>query len=126
MSEWGLDLDNIFKLHFGMGVLLAVVVFFLIMLLIVWHKDSRSKIDLKDLICKDGRLDEKKFTRLGAWIVSTWGFVYLILIHKFTEWYFTGYMAIWVGNAIVDKWLTNKKYNPAHDLEQNIKKDTIR
>lgn len=104
-----LDLDNLLKLHVGMGMLLAIVIFFLIVLLVVWHKDSRSKIDLKDLICKDGKLDEKKFTRLGAWIVSTWGFVYLILTHKFTEWYFTGYMAIWVGNAIVDKYLTNRK-----------------
>jgi hypothetical protein len=32
----------------------------------------------------------------------------LILDSKFTEWYFTGYMAIWVGNAIFDKYLNNK------------------
>ena len=91
-----------------MSMVLAMVVFFLITILYVWHRDSQSKVDLKDLICKDGRLDEKKFTRLGAWIVSTWGFVYLVLDGKFTEWYFTGYMAIWVGNAIVDKYLNNK------------------
>lgn len=104
----GIDWTNISKMNVGMGGLLALVVFFLIVLLIVWHKDSQSKIDIKDLICKEGKLDEKKFTRFGAWIVSTWGFVYLILSNKFTEWYFTGYMAIWVGNAIVDKYLNNK------------------
>jgi hypothetical protein len=106
---FGIDWSTISKMTVGMSGILALVVFFLIVILIVWHKDSTSKIDLKDLICKDGRLDEKKFTRLGAWIVSTWGFVYLILANKFTEWYFTGYMAIWVSNAIVDKYLTNKK-----------------
>jgi len=103
-----IDWNSISKMHLSMSMVLAMVVFFLITILYVWHRDSQSKVDLKDLICKDGRIDEKKFTRLGAWIVSTWGFVYLVLDGKFTEWYFTGYMAIWVGNAIVDKYLNNK------------------
>lgn len=102
------DWSEISKINLSMSVVLAMVVFFLITLLVVWHKDSKSKIDLKDLICKNNQIDEKKFTRFGAWIVSTWGFVYLILEGKFTEWYFTGYMAIWVGNAIVDKYLNYK------------------
>lgn len=108
-STW--DWTTISKMHFSMSVVLAMVVFFLIAILYAWHRDSESKIDLKDLICRNGKLDEKKFTRLGAWIVSTWGFVYMVLDGKFTEWYFTGYMAIWVGNAIVDKYLNNKNNN---------------
>ncbi len=108
-----IDWTTISKMTIGMSSLLAIVTFFLLLILVIWHRDSRSKIDLKDLICKDGILDEKKFTRFGAWIVSTWGFVYLILANKFTEWYFTGYMAIWVGNAIVDKYLSNKKTDKA-------------
>lgn len=103
-----IDFTTISKMKVSMSMLLAVVVVFLIALLWIWHRDSRNRIDLRDLICVDSKLDEKKFTRLGAWIVSTWGFVYLILDSKFTEWYFTGYMAIWVGNAIVDKYLNNK------------------
>ena len=103
-----LDLSKLSQLNVSMSVLLGISIFFLITLLFVWHKDTKSKIDLTDLICKNGTLDEKKFTRLGAWIVSTWGFIYLILDSKFTEWYFTGYMAIWVGNAIFDKYLNNK------------------
>ena len=105
---FALDWATISKTHVGMGAVLALVILFLLIILYVWHKDSKSKIDLKDLITKDGHIDEKKFTRLGAWIVSTWGFVYMIVDGKFTEWYFTGYMAIWVGNAIVDKYLNNK------------------
>lgn len=112
-----IDWAAISKIHLSMGAVLGIVVFFLIALLIVWHRDSKSRIDLKDLICTDNKLDEKKFTRLGAWIVSTWGFVYLTLDNKFTEWYFTGYMAIWVGNAIVDKYL-----NKSLDQTQEIKK----
>lgn len=103
-----IDWHTISKMHISMSAVLAMVVCFLIAILCVWHRDGRSKIDLRDLICKDSKLDEKKFTRFGAWIVSTWGFVYLMLDGKFTEWYFTGYMAIWVGNAIVDKYLNNK------------------
>lgn len=108
---FGIDWNTISKINIGMGGLLAIVVFFLIIILIIWHKDSDNRIDLKDLVCKDEKLDEKKFTRLGAWIVSTWGFVYLVFDNKLTEWYFTGYMAIWVGNAIVDKYLNNKVEN---------------
>ena len=98
----------IFKMQVSMSVVLCVILLFLIALLYAWHKDTESRVDLTDLICKNGKLDEKKFTRFGAWIVSTWGFVYLILDSKFTEWYFTGYMAIWIGNAIVDKYLSYK------------------
>ena len=100
--------DVFLQMPVNMGMILAVIVCFAVILLMVWHRDSNSRIDLTDLLCRDGRLDEKKLTRLGAWIVSTWGFVYLVLAGKFTEWYFTGYMAIWVGNVIVDKYLNNK------------------
>ena len=105
---FGMDWDSISKMSLSMSAVLALVVGFLITLLYVWHKESDSRIDLKDLICKDGRLDEKKFTRLGAWIVSTWGFVYMIIDDQFTEWYFVGYMGVWTGNAILDKYLSNK------------------
>ena len=100
------DWAAISKTTLGMGSVLTIVVTFLLLLLWVWHKDNKSKVDLTDLICKDGKVDEKKFTRFGAWIVSTWGFVYLILDDKFTEWFFVGYMGAWVSNAILDKYLT--------------------
>ena len=103
-----LDWAAINKMQVGMGMLLTIVVGFLLLLLWVWHTSSQNRVNLKDLVCRDGRLDEKKFTRFGAWIVSTWGFVYMILDGKFTEWYFFGYMSVWVTNAILDKYFTNK------------------
>ena len=96
------------KMHVGMGMLLVVVLVFLLLLLVVWHRSSHNRVDLKDLVCKDGRLDEKKFTRFGAWIVSTWGFVYMVMDAKLTEWYFVGYMGVWVTNAILDKYFGSK------------------
>ena len=74
-----IDWSDINKAQVGLSTVLIIVVVLLVGILYAWHKDSESKIDLKDLICKDGHLDEKKFLRFGAWIVSTWGFVYLIV-----------------------------------------------
>ena len=104
-----IDWTDINKAQFAMSSLLMLVVLFLILLLWVWHRNSDSNIDLKDLICNNGKLDEKKFVRFGAWIVSTWGFVYLIVEERFSEWYFMGYMAAWVGNAILDKYVNKPK-----------------
>lgn len=103
-----LDWDSINKTQVAMSSVLMLVVLFLVLLLWVWHRNSESNVDLKDLVCSNGRIDEKKFVRFGAWIVSTWGFVYLIVEERFSEWYFMGYMAAWVGNAILDKYLTKK------------------
>lgn len=104
---------DINKAQVGMAFVLAMVTLFLIILLYVWHRHSDNKIDLKDLVCSRGQLDEKKFVRFGAWIVSTWGFVYLIVDERFSEWYFMGYMTAWVGNAILDKYFTLKVSPPA-------------
>lgn len=106
-----LDWDSINKTQIAMSSVLVLVVLFLVLLLWVWHRNSESNIDLKDLICSNGRIDEKKFVRFGAWIVSTWGFVYLIVEERFSEWYFMGYMTAWVGNALLDKYLTKKDLN---------------
>jgi hypothetical protein len=104
-----LNWEEINKTQFGLNTVLIIVVVMLIAVLYAWHRDSNNRIDLKDLICNDGKIDEKKFVRFGAWIVSTWGFVYLIIEERFSEWYFMGYMAAWVGNAILDKYINRSK-----------------
>ena len=112
MINW----TEINKVQLGLSGILALVVFFLIFILYVWHRDSKSNIDLKELICTNNRIDEKKFVRFGAWIVSTWGFVYLIVEERFSEWYFAGYMAAWVGNALIDKYISNSKETKEQEL----------
>jgi hypothetical protein len=102
------DWAEINKIQVGMGAVLTIVVLFLLLILWVWHSKSNNRVDLKDLVCSNGHLDEKKFTRFGAWIVSTWGFVYMIVDDQFTEWYFMGYMSVWTANAILDKYLSRK------------------
>lgn len=118
-----IDWSDINKVQLGLNGILVLVVVFLVFILYVWHRDSKSNIDLKDLICVDNKIDEKKFVRFGAWIVSTWGFVYLIVEERFSEWYFAGYMAAWVGNALIDKYITNKKMieEPIEEKPKNLK-----
>jgi hypothetical protein len=62
-----------------------------------------------DLIVDNDKIQERKVTRLGTWIVSTWGFVYLIIQNRLDEWYFVGYMGVWVANAILSKKLSPTK-----------------
>ena len=117
-----IDWTNFNKAQFAMSTLLIIVVGFLLLLLWIWHRNSDSNIDLKDLICSRGKIDEKKFVRFGAWIVSTWGFVYLIVEERFSEWYFMGYMAAWVSNAILDKYLNKPKedFNDRYEGTETI------
>jgi hypothetical protein len=93
----------------GMNVIMGLVV--IVFALIMWNiqRDQNNKVDIKDLVCTNGELDEKKFMRFTAFVVSTWGFVYLIVDQRFSEWYFTGYMAMWAGNALLDKWISSKE-----------------
>jgi hypothetical protein len=93
---------------------LVIVIVAIIAMLVAWNiqRDKNNQIDLKDLVCTDGQLDEKKFMRFTAFVVSTWGFIYLIVDQRFSEWYFTGYMALWAGNALLDKWITGKTSQP--------------
>jgi len=93
----------------SMNIILAIVA--IIAVLVAWNiqRDKDNQIDLKDLVCVDGRINEAKFMRFTAFVVSTWGFVYLIVDQRFSEWYFAGYMAAWAGNALINKWLNVKE-----------------
>jgi len=96
--EFGLILNYILLL-FGLVVATTVL---------VWLHNRREAFDLANLICTDGKINDKKFTRMGAFLVSTWGFYVLTAEAKMTEWYFVGYMGVWVVNALGDKWLWEK------------------
>lgn len=106
-----IEYTNKFLDLFDKSNTLEMLLFLLIAVIItVMVKMSRNKddeFDLKDLVSRDGKLDEKKFTRFGAWVISTWGFIYILVNNPntFPEWYFVGYMAVWVSNVIMDKWV---------------------
>ena len=95
-----------------MQLLLALLVLGALYTLIQLSRNNDT-LNLSDLVTVNGRLDEKKFSRFGAWVISTWAFVYLIVNGpaNFPEWYFIGYMGVWVSNAVFDKYMTSKEMN---------------
>jgi hypothetical protein len=81
-----------------------------LLLMIKWQLTPNNGFDLRDIICSDGRLSSSKVARFGAFVVSTWCFVYLTANDKLTEWYFMGYMAAWVGNALFSNYLKHRDH----------------
>lgn len=102
---------NYFTTANTMEMLLALLFIIIIITLVQMTRNKDDQFDLKDLVSTDGRLDEKKFTRFGAWVISTWGFVYILVsdVKNLPEWYFIGYMAAWVANAVMDKYMNKDK-----------------
>jgi hypothetical protein len=102
-----------FTVAHTMQLLLAILVLGTLYILVQLSRNPDDTLNIADLVTVNGRLDEKKFTRFGAWVVSTWAFVYLIVNKpdQFPEWYFVGYMGVWVSNAIFDKYMTAKEMN---------------
>lgn len=94
-----IQLDSMYIMY----IILALIVCSSIYLLRKVDKDKHNTYSLMDLIVDDGKIQERKVTRFGTWIVSTWGFVYLIIDGKLDEWYFVGYIGAWVANAILAK-----------------------
>lgn len=106
---------NYFTAANTMEFLLALLVFVVLAVLIRMTLNPKDDFDLKDLVGHEGKLDEKKFTRFGAWVLSSWGFVYLLVSKPdtFPEWYFTVYMGAWVLNVIADKYFNGSPtYTP--------------
>lgn len=109
MSNW----LEVFLAHFTAESAMALLLFILIMgvlaALVKLHFNRNDRIDLEELILTNDKIDEQKFMRFGAWIISTWGFVYLVVMNNLSEWYFIGYIGVWVSNAIFDRYINDKK-----------------
>lgn len=105
---------NYFTTANTMEILLAILVFVIIITMVRMTLNPTDNFDLKDLVSEDGKLQERKFTRFGAWLISTWGFVYILINNptNFPEWYFVGYMTVWVSNAIMGKYMSTKVPQP--------------
>lgn len=110
----------------AMSLMLLALFVVILIIFVRLQFDRDSSFNLEDLICHNGRLDEKKFARFGAWVLSSWGFVYLMVKNpdSLPEWYFIGYMGVWVSNAIFEKYVSGRSdrdeyrnyYRPPADL----------
>lgn len=109
--------------HMFMWFLLLTLLFTFISIVWTYHKNKGSKIDMMDLVSVDGRLDESKFNRFIAFVVSTWGFIWLLTTSQLKEWFFMAYMAAWVGNALFNRYLRIKDKESQHNYE--IEKEVV-
>ena len=110
-----MEILQVMQPHHGMNVIMAIIA--VIAVLVIWNiqRDKNNQVDIKDLICVDGKINSNKFMRFTAFVVSTWGFIYLIVDQRFSEWYFAGYMATWTGSALLSKWIDSKSSNTSKD-----------
>jgi hypothetical protein len=117
--NWIDTLLSYFNQANSMAIMLLGLIVGVFYILVRLHLNKDSAFDLEDLVTTDGKLDEKKFTRFGAWVLSSWGFIYIMIKHpdSLPEWYFLGYMGVWVTNAILDHRMngSNSKKFGSHD-----------
>ena len=99
MNLSDIQLTNINLMYIILSLILIIFFFFLRSI----HNDKTNPYTFMDLVVSDKKIQERKVTRLGTWIVSTWGFVYLLMQGQLHEWYFVGYIGAWVANAIFAK-----------------------
>jgi hypothetical protein len=85
--------------------ILAIMAIFLSYQLYKLTSDRTNILNFTDLITEDNRLSERKFMRFGTWLITSWGFVYMISADKLEDWYFYGYLAAWVTNGLLAKYI---------------------
>lgn len=103
--------------HVFMWFMLISLLLVWVLLLWSWHRSKENKINLEDLIMADGKINESKMNRFVAFVISSWGFIFLLVTGQFTDWYFMGYMAAWVSNALFSTYLRQRD----KELDQNYK-----
>jgi len=57
---------------------------------------SENDFSLLDLFTEGGKLGGSKMRMNGAWLVSTWAFIYITLKGTLTEWYVAAYLTAFV------------------------------
>jgi hypothetical protein len=119
--NWFDQLLSYFTEANAMAIMLLALFIVILLIFTKLQLDRDSAFNLEDLICHNGRLDEKKFARFGAWVLSSWGFVYLMVKNpdSLPEWYFIGYMGVWVSNVIIEKFVSNRSSDRDSDRDSD-------
>ena len=88
----------------------------LLLLLIVrtlkrWNADPGNPIAIRDLFMENGKLSKGACVMMGAFIGTTWFFIYYTLAGKMSEGYFGLYLAAWV-TPVVTRLIVNAPSAP--------------
>lgn len=79
---------------------------FLLLVLVTWRALSRAQCstgdnyDWHDLLMENGKASKAAHVMLGAFITTTWFFVYYAIAGKMTEGYYAIYAASWIAPVV--------------------------
>lgn len=110
--------------HFYLNVWLLILLGIFILITIVLVKVSRSDDDLNLLdLLKDEethKISSSKFRILITTIVVTWAFIYETMAGRLSEWLFFGYLAAFVTDRIMNRYISLKDNS---DASTNIRRN---
>lgn len=100
---------------------LALAFWLLVSLLFLLSAQRRSKtFTLLDLVTGDnGRASMSKFGQCGAFVISSWGFVFLVEGGTLSEWYYGTYMVAWTGTSLLNKMIDQRAGKSVTTVEQS-------
>jgi hypothetical protein len=77
---------------------------------ILWKVQMSPKhIDLVDLLVDtDGKASWTKITAIGAFIIASWAFAFMVLHDKMTEWLFLFYVAVYSGAPVAYRFIATR------------------
>jgi hypothetical protein len=113
--EW---LENFFKGYVLADALYMATLLVVVMCLYRGHRGGSLNLwDVVRTTKGDATFtDPRKLYECGAFVVSTVGFSYLIIVGKMSEWFFAGYIGAWVAARYARD--REQRLNRAMDMQQ--------
>ena len=90
----------------GTSLTILLVLSFLLLALAVWRElkhmqaSDGNGYDWHDLLMENGKASKAAHVMLGAFITTTWFFVYYAVAGKMTEGYYAIYAASWIAPVV--------------------------
>lgn len=103
------SLSTLLSSHISVVLLLLILISFAALAFLAQLKED--EFDVRDLLrdSKTGKLSLNSVSQFIALVVSTWGFVYVTLNDRLSDWFFWGYMAVWTSAAVAEKFINKSK-----------------
>lgn len=73
------------------------------------YRDDRVSLS-HILLGPDDKVSIMKIMQLGAFVFSSWGFIYFASKNDLPQWYFVVYMVSWAGSQLLNKFIVGSNY----------------
>lgn len=95
-----------------MAAILACAVAVAVWLAWSTTRNRERRFNFEDLLLdRNGKTSLYKLGQFISLVLSSWGFIYLTLAYKLTEFYFGLYMGAWASASLASKWLDRADRN---------------